>query len=441
MELYSKQAEKNIIGAILVGNHKLLEVVNIDYFYTSNLKAIFKAIMDLKGKGIDADLATITKQLENNKTFNPLFEIMDIISHTLPTEIPANIKLLKDLYKRRVTINLLQKSIHQLGDINKEVDNINTSIASKIDSLTLDNDVKDDSTPNIIERLKEDLMSAQDNNEQYRYGIKELDNMTWGLHKEELTTIGAKSGVGKTAFALQIATTILLKGLKVLIVSREMSDIQIFKRILVSYTGIESNKFRSRAFTQKEWIRIKKEMDAIKNNIDLNVNTEISTITEIKRRVRQLKPDVLIVDYLQLLTPEKTEGSREREVATISREMKNITQDFKIPVIQLTQLNDQFGDSRPRGERAMRESKAIYQNSNNVIYIHKPEPKEIDEHIKKQKISIEELELISQGGNDVVEIILDKQRDGITGSFLQQFIKNRLKFAPLNEYQGEMPFD
>ena len=107
-------------------------------------------------------------------------------------------------------------------------------------------------------------MSAQDNNEQYRYGIKELDNMTWGLHKEELTTIGAKSGVGKTAFALQIATTILLKGLKVLIVSREMSDIQIFKRILVSYTGIESNKFRSRAFTQKEWIRIKKEMDAIK---------------------------------------------------------------------------------------------------------------------------------------------------------------------------------
>ena len=382
--IQSKQ-RKNIIGAILVGNHKLLEVVNIDYFYTSNLKAIFKAIMDLKGKGIDADLATITKQLENNKTFNPLFEIMDIISHTLPTEIPANIKLLKDLYKRRVTINLLQKSIHQLGDINKEVDNINTSIASKIDSLTLDNDVKDDSTPNIIERLKEDLMSAQDNNEQYRYGIKELDNMTWGLHKEELTTIGAKSGVGKTAFALQIATTILLKGLKVLIVSREMSDIQIFKRILVSYTGIESNKFRSRAFTQKEWIRIKKEMDAIKNNIDLNVNTEISTITEIKRRVRQLKPDVLIVDYLQLLTPEKTEGSREREVATISREMKNITQDFKIPVIQLTQLNDQFGDSRPRGERAMRESKAIYQNSNNVIYIHKPEPKEIDEHIKKAK--------------------------------------------------------
>ena len=65
--------------------------------------------------------------------------------------------------------------------------------------------------------------------------------------------------------------------------------------------------------------------------------------------------------------------------------MKNITQDFKIPVIQLTQLNDQFGDSRPRGERAMRESKAIYQNSNNVIYIHKPEPKEIDEHIKKAK--------------------------------------------------------
>ena len=181
----------------------------------------------------------------------------------------------------------------------------------------------------------------------------------------------------------------------------------------------------------------------MKNNLDLYINTEISTVTEIKKRTRQLKPDVVIIDYLQLLTPEQSEGSREREVATISREIKNMTQDFKIPIIQLSQLNDEFGDFRPKGERAMRESKAIYQNSNNVIYIHKPNEKEVKRHLDKNKISMEQFGLINEQGNDLVEIILDKQRDGMTGMFLQQYIKKKLTFAQLDllETNIKTPFE
>ena len=170
--------------------------------------------MDLKAKGIKADLATITKQLENNKTIMPIHFLPDIISNTLPTEIPANIKLLKDLYKRRMTINTLQNAIYQLKDINVNIDNINTSIASKIDQLTLGDEIQGDDTKSIISKLHKDLRQAPSDNEKYKYGIPQLDHMTWGLHKEELTTIAAKSGVGKTALAIQIACKLLLSGLK-----------------------------------------------------------------------------------------------------------------------------------------------------------------------------------------------------------------------------------
>jgi len=431
VQLYSKQAEENVIGALLMNKTELLEEIKLDYFYDLDNRALVKAIIEVHAKGIEIDYVTVTEQLKNDKTARAAIKITDIIGNTLPTEVKGNIKLLKDLYKRRTAINNLETAIYQLNDIDTNIDSINTTVAEKLDQLTFDDDSVDDGIDSVLKRLVEDLHSATEDNEKYRYGIPQLDAWTWGLHKEEVTTVAAKSGVGKTAFALQVASRLLINGLKVLIVSREMSDVQILKRILVSYTGINSNKFRSRAFTKKEWDVVNKNIKAIRDFMDLHINTEISTVTEIKKRIRQIKPDVVVIDYLQLLTPEKSEGNREREVATISREIKNMTQDFKIPIIQLSQLNDEYGDNRPKGERAMRESKAIYQNSNNVIYIHRPNESELSKHMKNGNISIEQYKRIADQGNELVEIILDKQRDGMTGMFLQQYVKRKLRFEPL----------
>lgn len=438
MNLYSIQAEENIISALLMNKVGILEEIKLDYFYDKDNRTILKAIMDLDSKGIGIDYANISKQLEQNKAdSSAILKVPDIIGNTLHAELEGNIKLLRDLYKRRIAIDTLEKGVYQISNIDNSIDSITATIAEKIDQITYDDEPSNDDTHNTTKRLEKDLKSAvnKEEIEKYKYGIPQLDSWTWGLHKEELTTVAAKSGVGKTAFALQVASRLLINGLKVLIVSREMSDVQILKRILVSYTGIDSNKFRSRTFTKKEWEIVNENIRAIRDFMDLYINTEISTVTAIKKRIRQIKPDVVIIDYLQLLTPEKSMNNREREVATISREIKGITSDFKIPIIQLSQLNDSFGDSRPQGERAMRESKAIYQDSNNVIYIHKPNEKEFDSHMKKGKISVEQYIRITDQGNDIVEIILDKQRDGMTGSFLQQYVKNKLRFQSLEEGQ------
>ena len=119
-----------------------------------------------------------------------------------------------------------------------------------------------------------------------------------------------------------------------------------------------------------------------KDNL-IYINDRISTIPQLKRRIRQVKPDLVIVDYLQLLTVEQNLQNREREVATLSRELKNITLDFHIPVIQLSQLNDEMKDLRPWGERPMRDSKAIFHDSNNVVYIHEPVLSDFEEAVIK----------------------------------------------------------
>lgn len=433
MQLYSIPAEENIMGALLQNKLELLEEIKIEYFHAPNNRSILKAILDLKAKGIGVDYATITKQLKNNRTTDPIHDIPNLIGNTLPAEIESNIKLIKDLYKRRTTIDTLYSAIERLKNINESIDSINTTIVTKIDNLIFEDDTMDDSTPAILKKLSEDLKTPiydiEDN--PYKYGIPRLDYMTYGIHKEELTTIAAKSGIGKTALAIQITYSLLSNGLKVLFTSREMSDVQIYKRLFVNFTGIKSSKYRNRAFTKEEWDRVNTHVQIASDCLDFYVNTQISTITEIKKRIRQIKPDVVIIDYIQLLTPERTESSREREVATISREIKNMTQDFKISIIQLSQLNDEFGDNLPHGERAMRESKAIYQNSNNVIYIHKPNTKEIGRYIKKGYLTMEKVEEIEGAGNEIMEIILDKQRDGQTGRILQQYQRDLLRFIPI----------
>jgi len=380
----SLEAESNIIGQLLSGNTNILEDIKLDYFTEEKYRAIVKAVMTLESKRIGVDLTTMMLQLKTDGANVYHSDVLDIISNTLPVDIEGNIKLLTDLYKRRRTIEILTDEVKNIRNLDQNIDDVNTLLASRIDNVTFNDTDVDDDIDSIIKRLHEDLRSAADVNEldQYSYGLKQLDNMTWGLHKEELTTIAAKSGVGKTAFALQVATRLLSKGLKVLIISREMSDVQIIKRLLVTQTRIDSNKFRSRGFTQTEWEMIKNVTNYYKQNYKLSVNTQATTVTEIKKRIRKIKPDVVIIDYLQLLSSEKSENNREREVAKISRDIKAMTSDFKIPIIQLSQLNDEFGDTRPKGERAMRESKAIYQNSNNVIYIHQPNEKELRFNIK-----------------------------------------------------------
>lgn len=261
-----------------------------------------------------------------------------------------------------------------------------------------------------------------------RFGVKFLDDVIGGLFNGELTTIAARSGVGKTALALQIMLNCMEQKKKVLFVSREMTSQQVFMRNLTKRTGISTKNMKNKDLDEDSWKSIIKVMGDFSQRNLIYINDKISTISELRKRIRVLNPDLVIVDYVQLMSVESSLQNREREVATLSRELKNITLDFDIPVIQLSQLNDEMKDFRPWGERPMRDSKAIFHDSNNVIYIHEPVLSEFDEacdDIKRDKRSVLNAK---KKGIKLVDLIVAKCRDGEIGFRHYCYKGSRLHF-------------
>ena len=295
---------------------------------------------------------------------------------------------------------------------NKDIDSSLFKFENDIKS-TVDQDIEDkDDMSSICERILDFLENDKETG--LKFGVPLLDDVIGGLFKGELTTIAARSGVGKTALALQIMLNCASQGKKVLFISREMSNEQIVMRNISKKTGISAKSLKYKNLKEIDWKNIIDVMHEFSKDNLIYINDRISTISQLKRRIRQVKPDLVIVDYLQLLTVEQNLQNREREVATLSRELKNITLDFHIPVIQLSQLNDEMKDLRPWGERPMRDSKAIFHDSNNVVYIHEPVLSDFEEAVTKIKRDKKSVLKAREDGIKIVDLIVAKCRDGET---------------------------
>ena len=330
---------------------------------------------------------------------------------------------LKEASDKRNIVKQAQKLIE---DINNNAD-----VLEALDKFKSNTEIKvaDDDTftmGSIMEELFIELNEPAKS--KIKTHISVIDEKTGGgLTAPALITIGALSSVGKTTMAMTIAQAAAFKKKKVLIISREMSAKRLALKYLISSTGISKKKFDTRDLTKQDWFMINKHMKEY-SEYDIKINDKASTISHIKKEVVKFKPDLLIVDYLQLLSPNTTKNeSREREVANLSRELKNMSQDHNMIVLQLSQLRDRATDTAPTGETCMRESRAIYQDSDIVIYIHRVTNK--DELERAYNVTSfkddEDCELL----NDMIATIqdyeernikfiyvnVDKNRDGETG--------------------------
>ena len=219
-----------------------------------------------------------------------------------------------------------------------------------------------------------------------------------------------------------------------------MSKKQVAERILLSHSGVTKEQYENRDFNDEQWVRIVETMEAFSGD-GIIIDDKISTIQEIKQAVRRTKPDVLIVDYVQLLTPSNPRDSRERQVAEISRELKKMTSDFDMVVIQLTQLAEKgIGNYRPSGESYTRESRAIYHDSNIVIYVHHvTEEKEIEiahnstalKERQNAQTTKEMLRRFEDNGTRLIEMIVDKNRSGSVGSGYYWFSGTEMAYYPI----------
>ncbi len=396
-----------------------------ELFYYDNHKDIFRAIIYLYKQDKPVTKAGVSERLNQLDLLDEVGgkQYIDSLEDEIPNKyfLVPYIGELKELAYKRLVVESAQKLIEGIEggeDINTLLDKFER--AAEAPEASQDNNSLGDIMADIFSELESGSVI-----DKVKTGIPIIDKCTNGIAPSELVTIGAKSGVGKSALAVRIAINMFKAGKKVLIVSREMSKKQVAERILLSHSGVTKEQYENRDFNDEQWVRIVETMEAFSGD-GIIIDDKISTIQEIKQAVRRSKPDVLIVDYVQLLTPSNPRDSRERQVAEISRELKKMTSDFDMVVIQLTQLAEKgIGNYRPSGESYTRESRAIYHDSNITIYVHHvTEEKEIEiaHHSTplKERQSVEDtkkmLKRFEENGTRLIEIIVDKNRSGSVGS-------------------------
>lgn len=441
-KLINLEAEQSVLGAILLDRRSIDKVGNLgsEDFSNEAHKIIFDCILKLDKKNSPIDLITLTNELKAIEHLDNVGGISYITSLTTIVPTTSNIvyyaKILKDLSYKRKIIKSAYDLIESL-DQGKDIDTV-LGIFEKATQLQESNNNDDIFMMNIMANILEKLESGAE--ERIKTNIRAIDKRTNGIGKKELIAIGAGSGVGKTSIGLKIALEAYMQGKSILIISREMSKEQVAERILLHQIGMEKSKYDSRAFDDSDWRRLIQAMQ-IYSTKKIVIDDKVSTIQGIKRRVRELKPDLVMIDYVQLLTPSSDANTREREVAELSRELKNITLDFEISVIQLTQLADKGNDYRPHGETYTRESRAIYHDSNIVIYLHRvTNEKELNKAYErlvtfKERGSKDVMKktIDAQLEKDIrfIEVIVDKNRTGSTGSDYYWFKGSDLNYYPI----------
>jgi replicative DNA helicase len=421
--LYSSEAESAILASFIIDENTrhLIETLEPAGFYDPVNRKVFEAIRSLYRANRPIDLLTIH---ETSKV-----DMARLTAYETPTSALTehHIGILKDKAARRELMAALQKISKLLQeDLPRiELKNEAMRILATIDigSCQVDGSLR----TVLIDTFNE----LQKENTAYKSGIDELDRRTGGFHKGEMTCIAARPGRGKTALALQIAQGMAWRGLTVLIVSREMSKIQLGKRVLASAAKIDGFRLRSNTLDTKNWNRIKEQIDRL-CNLPIVIDTESTTVPEVRARIRREKADIVIVDYLQLLKPTQKEQSREREIAEMSRAFKNIALEADMPVIVLSQLNRNAEGKRPT-MADLRESGAIEQDSDCILFLHKPSNDEIGKAIEHRKLDKDFIDEVKRNGWDLLEFIIAKQRNGATGLFYLVYENKFLNFIGILE--------
>lgn len=432
--LVNEESEIVILGTTLDNQVKgnSLEEINSDIFSKKYHKDLFDAMRAILRIEDSIDIQLVHQQLKKISSPLTIVNLTNLLTWSNKYTFKQHLDILNTLHQRRKIYERatrLAEGILEGNDIDKLMYDFEEGTKKDMPIQ-----VHDDSIQAIAGRLLEDLENPiQDITE---FGIPFLDEKIGGIFPGELTTIGAKSGCGKSTLALQIIKNALLQDKKVLLITREMTDKHMTQRLLTQTTNIQSKAMKTRKLNEEDWDKVINGLGWLGSK-KLFINDVISKPTQIRQRVRQLKPDIVVIDYLQLLTSEKTNQGREQEVAYLSREMRKISLEFNCHVIQLTQLNDSFKGC-PMGENAVRESRSIFHDSSNVIYIHKPI--EMSELLilanNNENIAKTWYDLNMNADVKLTQLVVAKSRDSGNGFSKAWFIGSQLTFKDF-DLKGE----
>ena len=425
-------AEQAVLGSMLTDKEAVnaaIESLKEDAFYRDENRIIFQAIVNLYSKSEPIDIITLKDELESMDKFEQVggYEYLASLPDKVPTT--ANVqKYIKIVEEKSILRNLIKTAneIIELGyDPTEDVEDIMDGAEKKIFDIMQSKNQKG-YTP-IKDVLVESFTKLEElyNRKQHITGVPtgfaELDYKTAGLHGSELILVAARPAMGKTAFALNLATNAALRGnAPVAIFSLEMSKDQLVNRILCSEAMVDSNKVRTGKLDEDDWVKLAGAIGPLSEAEMYIDDTPGISVMEIRTKCRKLKMEknigLVVIDYLQLVQGNKRTASREQEISEISRSLKILAKEINVPVIALSQLSravEQRPDHRPMLSD-LRESGAIEQDADIVMFLYR------DDYYNKESEK-----------KDIAEVIIAKQRGGQTGTVELLWMGNYTKFVNL----------
>ncbi|VHF55580.1 replicative DNA helicase [Streptococcus pyogenes] len=436
-------AEQSVLGSIFISPDKLIavrEFISPDDFYKYAHKIIFRAMITLSDRNDAIDATTIRTILDDQddlQSIGGLSYIVELVN-SVPTSANAEYyaKIVAEKAMLRDIIARLTESVNLAYDEILKPEEVIAGVERAL--IELNEHSNRSGFRKISDVLKVNYEALEARSKQTSNvtglptGFRDLDKITTGLHPDQLFILAARPAVGKTAFVLNIAQNVGTKQKKtVAIFSLEMGAESLVDRMLAAEGMVDSHSLRTGQLTDQDWNNVTIAQGALAEAPIYIDDTPGIKITEIRARSRKLSQEVdgglglIVIDYLQLITGTKPEN-RQQEVSDISRQLKILAKELKVPVIALSQLSrgvEQRQDKRPVLSD-IRESGSIEQDADIVAFLYR------DDYYRKEGDDAEEAV-----EDNTIEVILEKNRAGARGTVKLMFQKEYNKFSSIAQFE------
>ncbi|MCT4542046.1 MAG: replicative DNA helicase [Vallitalea sp.] len=430
---YSLEAEQSVIGSMILDREAIataMETLNSDDFYQPDLKLIYGLIVDLYNNSKAVDLVTLENKLKDEGVLDQIGGISYLSKLAMSVPTSAHIKNYAQIVKEKSVLrNLIKTSreiIAESYDGKNKLEDILNDAEEKIFNVMQDrrtqefSSIKDLVVPTL--NKIESIHKNQGKVTGIPTGFIDLDYKTAGLQPSDLILIAARPSMGKTAIALNMAQHAAIKeNASTAIFSLEMSKDQLVNRLLCSEAMVDAQKVRTGDLEDEDWAKIASGSSVLSRAPIYIDDTPGITVAEMKAKCRKLKLekglDLILIDYLQLMSGNGKIESRQQEISEISRSLKALAREMEAPVVALSQLSracESRADHRPMLSD-LRESGAIEQDADVVMFLYR------DEYYNP------ETEAKNQG-----ELIIAKQRNGPTGTVHLVWMGQYTKFASMD---------
>ncbi|GGH80382.1 replicative DNA helicase [Pullulanibacillus pueri] len=434
------EAEQAVLGAIFLEPQAIVtasESLLPEDFYRASHQRIYSVMLELSERGEPVDVVTLTSELRDKKLLDEVggLDYLSELADSAPTA--ANIEFYSQIVEEKSLLRRLIRSATQIvSDGYTREDDVDVIIDEAEKGIF---EVAQRKKVSAFKSIKDVLVTTYDNIELLHNrkgditgiptGFTELDRMTAGFQKNDLIIVAARPSVGKTAFALNIAQNVATKtDENVAIFSLEMGADQLVMRMLCSEGNIDAQKLRTGKLEEDDWQKLTMAMGSLSNAgiyIDDSPGVRINEIRAKCRRLHQERGlGMILIDYLQLIQGNSSgrNENRQQEVSEISRSLKALARELEVPVIALSQLSrgvESRQDKRPMMSD-IRESGSIEQDADIVSFLYR------DDYYDKE----------SENQN-IIEIIIAKQRNGPVGTVELAFVKEYNKFVNLERRHNE----